>query len=136
MHPLLTHWLPLGLYAAGIFFASSLPKPPPLPSVAGADKVLHFAAYAGLAVLCARAFRRRWPGLSPWGLGNLSLLAVALYGLTDEFHQAFVPGRTADPWDWLADILGAAAGTLAYLLAARRRSRPGPPRLDRFSDPD
>lgn len=135
MRTFVSHWLPLGLYAAGIFLASSLPKPPPLPSVAGADKGLHFAAYAGLAILCTRAFRRRWPGLSPWGLGNLSLLSVALYGLFDELHQAFVPGRTADPWDWLADTLGAAVGTLAYLLAVRRGPRPAPPRLDRFSDP-
>lgn len=135
MRTFVSHWLPLLLYAAGIFLVSSLPKPPPLPSVAGADKGLHFVAYAGLAVLCARAFRRRWPGLSPWGVGNLSLLAAAFYGLTDELHQAFVPGRTADPADWLADSLGAAAGTLAYLLAVRRRSRPASPRLDRFSDP-
>lgn len=132
----LTHGLPLFLYAAAIFAVSSLPKPPPLPSVEGADKALHFVAYAGLAFLFARAYRAYWPGLSGWGLGNLSLLSAALYGLLDEIHQAFVPGRSADPADWLADSLGAAAGTLAYLLATRRR-RAGSARgrLDRSREP-
>ncbi len=135
MHPFWSHWLPLGLYAAGIFLVSSMPKAPTLPSFAGADKGLHFAAYAGLAFLCARAYRRRWPGLSAWGLGNLSLLSAALYGLSDEIHQGFVPGRTADPWDWLADTLGAAFGAGAYLLLARRRVPQAPSRLDRPCDP-
>ncbi len=132
----LTHGLPLFLYAAAIFTVSSLPPAPALPSVEGADKALHFAAYAGLGFLFARAYRVRWPGLSTWGLANWSLLSAALYGLLDEVHQAFVPGRSADPADWLADSLGAAAGVLLYLLARRRRgtgSARG--RLDRSRDP-
>ncbi len=136
MRKAFTHGLPLFLYAAAIFTVSSVPQAPPLPSVEGADKALHFAAYAGLGVLFARAYRARWPGLSGWGLGNLSLLSAALYGLLDEIHQAFVPGRSADPADWLADSLGAAAGVLVYLLATRRRgagSARG--RLDRSRDP-
>jgi VanZ family protein len=40
-------------------------------------------------------------------------LGVA-YGASDEVHQAFVPGRSADPADWAADALGVLAGTFAY----------------------
>ncbi len=36
-----------------------------------------------------------------------AFVLVALYGLSDEYHQSFVPGRTATLWDWLVDLLGA-----------------------------
>jgi VanZ family protein len=54
------------------------------------------------------------------------LLAVVLasaYGVTDELHQAFVPGRVPDPADWLVDTAGAYAGAATGLLLARRARR-------------
>jgi VanZ family protein len=40
------------------------------------------------------------------------ILLFALIGALDEYHQTFTPGRSGnDPFDWLADLLGAAAGT-------------------------
>lgn len=50
--------------------------------------------------------------------GSLGLLVVgavviaSLYGITDEFHQEFVPGRMADPVDWIVDTCGSAFGAL------------------------
>jgi len=42
---------------------------------------------------------------------HVVLLAIgALYGMTDELHQMFVPGRQPDIADWIADILGVAIG--------------------------
>lgn len=38
------------------------------------------------------------------------LLVGALYGLSDEWHQMFVPGRFADPRDWIADLVGLVLG--------------------------
>ena len=49
------------------------------------------------------------------------MLAIALYGLMDEVHQAFTPGRIADPLDWLADVVGALAVAALVLLWHRRR---------------
>jgi VanZ family protein len=45
-------------------------------------------------------------------LGTFILTAciAAVYGIVDEIHQYFVPGRDCSPWDWVADALGAAAG--------------------------
>ena len=43
-----------------------------------------------------------------------AVILAALYGLSDEIHQAFVPGRMADPWDWMADGFGAAIGAAAW----------------------
>ncbi|WP_448566894.1 VanZ family protein [Thermus sp.] len=64
------------------------------------DKAAHFAAYALLGFLLR------------WGLGGLypAFLLAALYGLVDEGHQGFVPGREVSFWDLLADFLGAYLG--------------------------
>ena len=43
-------------------------------------------------------------------------IGASLYGISDEIHQIFVPGRTADPIDWLVDTCGAALGAfIAYV---------------------
>ena len=57
---------------------------------------------------------------------------ATLYGAFDEVHQGFVPGRTRDVRDWLADAMGAAAAVVAVWLSAillrSRRARGAPPR--------
>ena len=35
---------------------------------------------------------------------------MALYGVTDEWHQLYVPGRVSDPADWIADVVGLVLG--------------------------
>ena len=71
---------------------------------------------------------RYWPGskAKAWRLSAVAALAAALaavYGVSDELHQSFVPGRTADGADVVADavgaVLGAGAGT--WTLAALDR---------------
>ena len=83
------------------------------------DKDGHAVLYAGLACLLVRALSgARWSRVT----GGASAIAVGLaaaYGMTDEFHQWFVPGRTADPADWVADVAGAAIGVGVIYLAAR-----------------
>ena len=93
----------------------------------GWDKAAHFASYAGLAFLLACAFGARARRSI---LADLSLLAVvALYGVVDELLQMAVPGRSAELWDWAADVCGAAIGLLAYrvLHAAARFVRSSTP---------
>ena len=78
-------------------------------------KAGHFAEYAVLAFLARRAFitsshtflRRYW--------FQVGLLLVVIYGLLDEFHQSFVPSRTASIYDSAIDI----AGGLSVLLIFR-----------------
>ena len=43
----------------------------------------------------------------------------SLYGITDEFHQIFTPGRSCDPMDWLVDTIAAALGALICYLALK-----------------
>ena len=51
------------------------------------------------------------------------ILLGALYGLTDEWHQSFVPGREVSALDWLADLCGV---TLGYLAASAPVPDPEP----------
>ena len=92
-------------------------------------KLGHLSEYAVLALLALRAIRlsarpvsSRWS----WARAGLALLIAAAYAATDEWHQSFVPGRTAALFDVLIDSSGASAGlTLAFfwpVLAFRRRS--------------
>ena len=115
--------LPPFAYCVFIFVQSSGPVPVDLPGIEGLDKVLHGGGYGLLGILFCRAYRFRWPNASGWATANAGLLSASFYGFTDEFHQSFVPSRTADPFDWLADTLGALLGIAAYLLFLRLWSR-------------
>jgi VanZ family protein len=114
MRNFLRYWLPLIAYCLLIFVQSSSELPVELPGVPYLDKVLHAGGYGLLGILFYRAYRSRWPSASGWTMANASLLSAAFYGMTDEIHQYFVPGRSADPWDWLADTIGAMLGVVAY----------------------
>lgn len=123
-------WGPVVLYMAAIFTLSAMPEPPSPPGID--DKTQHFAAYAGLGLVTLRATSggtvagvRARAALTAW-------VIATLYGASDEFHQRFVPGRTADLLDLRADALGAAAGIgvawLSSILLRSRRAAVEPPR--------
>jgi VanZ family protein len=84
-------------------------------------KLAHFTEYAVMGFLAARAFstslseslKRRWFFVG-FGL-------VVVYALLDEYHQSFVPSRTASIYDSMIDSAGGLAGLLIY---ARRRRQP------------
>ncbi len=95
-----------------IFGLSSLPGSA-VPS--GASTYGHLIVYAILGVLLFGAFLHETPN-PPRALAYVVLLA-SFYGVTDEIHQAFVPGRVPDVADWGVDPLGALGGAwLAYRL--------------------
>jgi VanZ family protein len=109
-------------WAGLIFWESSQANPFPFvpPSILSHDKLLHFGAYAVLAGLAVGALARaRIAALGR--VAAIGVLLAAAYGATDEWHQSYVPGRDADPWDWAADAVGAAAGAAAMTVILRRR---------------
>ena len=55
-----------------------------------------------------------------------SMLAAILYGLSDEIHQLYVPGRMFDILDILADSFGALLFILGYWFLRRFRKTPEP----------
>lgn len=112
------YWLPVVLYAGAIFYMSAQSHPEDeLPSFLFkevSDKVLHAIEYAGLAVLCYRAFRRAaGPSVARQAL-VLAIVTASVYGITDEMHQLFVPFRESSWQDWLADTAGATIGALSW----------------------
>ena len=85
------------------------------------DKVLHAGVYGLLGLLLLGAQRRPAKGYSGRQV-SISVLLASLYGLSDEIHQYFVPGRSSEALDWLADTLGAliAVSLLAWLSRKRK----------------
>lgn len=109
--PLLYRWLPVLAWMGFIFFLSAQPHLPN-PAHGWLAEALSLGAHATvfgvLAVLWQRALGRQ-PHAWLMALG-----LTLLYALSDEFHQAFVPGRHPDPWDLLCDGLGAGLGLVLW----------------------
>jgi len=71
------------------------------------DKFLHFLVFGFLALLMARSFKKSKINFINKYYHIWSIALTALYGIFDEYHQYFVPGRFSTVGDWLADVLGA-----------------------------
>jgi VanZ family protein len=76
-----------------------------------------------LGVLLTRAFAgAAWAGYTTDAVLQ-AWVAATLYAVTDELHQAFVPGRTPSVGDGVADAAGAALGAFVTLAVGRRVRR-------------
>jgi VanZ family protein len=115
-------WIPPLLYMFVIFYLSSESEPLPAVTAHVWDKLLHTIEYTGLAVLVARALAGE--GASGVSAILLTVVFVSAYGASDEWHQSFVPLRTADVADWLTDTVAALLGSILYLSTASRLRRP------------
>ena len=81
-------------------------------------KIAHFTEYAILGFLAARAFRTSPPLTIKRRWFLICVTLVVIYALLDEYHQSFVPSRTASIVDSMIDM----AGGLTALLIVRKRS--------------
>ena len=114
-------WWPPLAWAGVILAATSLPSSQvPSVGVPHVDKLMHLGLYAVLGALVARALPRLAGAMPTRRTLLLALAGIALFGAADEWHQQWVPGRSADALDWCADVVG---GTFALLLVARLRPR-------------
>ncbi|MEQ1622460.1 MAG: VanZ family protein [Methylococcales bacterium] len=109
------------LYCLFIYWLSdqhSLPSPT-WWGVEFQDKLNHAGAYFIMATFAWRSFRHIIN--IPIVLALISTLFCSLYGVSDEWHQSFVEGRSSDVMDWLADTSGAALAAV-FLYFLQRKS--------------
>ena len=111
----LLRWLPALLWAGTIFFLSSRSQFPEPPGILAWDKLQHCLAYGVGGYLIARATGLRGRGTL------LAIVLGSLYGASDELHQWFVPGRSSEALDWVADTLGVAIGAFIHRTILLRR---------------
>lgn len=117
-------YLPPFLWGGIIFWNSSLPHVHvPKFGFQSADKLAHAVVYFILGYLIIRAVTAGSRNTIQWKSGLLLMLIGIFYGASDEFHQLFVPGRSADLLDWVADILGVVLGHLTFLRLQVRRAK-------------
>jgi VanZ family protein len=93
---------------------------PLLSGIPNFDKLVHFTLYAVQAWLLYRSVW--WAGQARFSLARaLAIVGVmAVWGVADETHQTWIPGRSMEGDDVLADVAGAAAGALAASVASGR----------------
>ena len=118
-------------WAALIFMLSSIPRNRLTDTesffdfVPAADFFAHIFLYFVLAILVHTSLRYFLPKRKDFLMLDTVVFCL-LYGVSDEFHQSFVPGRTVSATDLLADVLGASlAVTLWFAYDRIRRHRRG-----------
>jgi len=147
MRPFLKYWLPVLLWILVIFIGSSdlmsaehtsrllvpllLWLKPDITAEAIVQihfllrKCAHLTEYAILAILLRRAlYRGTNLRAKPWVFFMAILFVCGIFAASDEFHQSFVPSRTASLNDVLIDISGAFFGLAVCLVVARKQRSP------------
>ncbi|HWZ93274.1 MAG TPA: VanZ family protein [Polyangiaceae bacterium] len=112
--------LPASAYVVVIFY-TGLIRLAKLPEVGfmPTDKLLHALAFAGLALLLVRATRVLLPRASLRRRLSFAVFLASFVGALLEVCQAFVPYRSAELLDWVADTVGALAAAVAIVLYLR-----------------
>jgi VanZ family protein len=111
------------VYAGLIFLLSSFSRfPEEVPPFIGYDKLAHFVEYFFFGILiCRWLLNKQNPMVRGCAL-FLTILIGICYGVSDEWHQSFVPGRTASIWDVCFDAMGIVASAFTYHIDMKRFS--------------
>jgi VanZ family protein len=102
-------WVPVLVWAAFIFFLSSIPHLRFMENNLW-DFIVRKIGHMGVFGILARLVARALTGGTRWSWKKIfvgSLVLSFLYACSDEFHQAFVPGRHASAVDVAIDTAGA-----------------------------
>ena len=107
MKSFVKYWFPVIFYAGLIFYYSSLSYPlGDISLFPQADKIIHFFEFAFLGLLLRRALLNTSAGYLQRRAILWTIILGIAYGISDEFHQYFVPCRTATLGDLLFDTFG------------------------------
>jgi VanZ family protein len=110
--------------AVAIFILSSIPGDR-LPGIEFnlADKIAHFIIFGVLGFLLARSLSVSSIDLLRESYVLWSTLIGIIYGLFDELHQYFIPGRYTSLSDWIADGVGVVFFVVVYRFWKNMKSR-------------
>ncbi len=111
---LFKYWLPVFICAGGIFYASSLPGTSIPKLFLFQDIFFHFFIYFILGLFFSRALKNTFFGISMVKIVIFTFIFTFFYGISDEFHQYFVPNRDVSILDVFVDVLGGLFGGLSY----------------------
>ena len=122
-------WAKRGAIIWGLFLftLTSWPSPPSVPIVSAIpnfDKLVHFTLYGVQAFLIYSAVR--WPGRPVFSFARVLAIVglMAVWGVADETHQFWIPGRSMEAGDVAGDVIGATAGAcVASVMSGRRRAK-------------
>lgn len=115
LHHELMYGAPVLAYAGLVFLLSSVSKfPDMIPSFSGFDKLAHFGEYYLFGCLIYRWLLAERSLFANRHVVFLTILMGTFYGISDEWHQSFVPGRDASPWDAFIDAAAVATAAATY----------------------
>lgn len=109
----IARWIPAAIIVGISCSLSAMPTIEQMPSFFNADKVVHIICFGGLAFWIA--FGTNGAGCNKWMKWAIPVILTSAYGLFDEIHQSYTPGRTCSVYDWVADVIGACLGSIAYI---------------------
>ncbi len=111
----------------GLFWLSNQPELAiPKVDFSGADKIAHALLFGGLAACLSIGIRLSNDKPPFWAQWFVPFVFVILYGMSDEWHQSFVPGRSPDLRDVMADGIGGTIAQLAlFMMWGRERDDGG-----------
>lgn len=108
------YWLPVIIYASIIFCISSVPGDD-IPDLFPEQNIIfHFGEYLIFAFLVKRAVREYYPKKTNKKQFLLAVAIALAYAVFDEFHQSFIPNRSASVFDIVVDSFGIFLGGLIY----------------------
>lgn len=80
------------------------------------DKIQHIVLYSGFGILLYLTFfNSEKQNVKKYAV-IFAIVVGILYGMADEFHQSFVPGRVASIADLFADGIGVTIGQIIILI--------------------
>jgi VanZ family protein len=126
----LKYQFPALLWCLTIFGLSAIRRVPVIRFPIQVDKVVHTVLFGILCFLAWRAFffQPLFPRVREKAM-TLAFVFSCLYGISDELHQLFVPGRSADVYDAIADAAGALIVITILWLRAEQKKQSGEDRV-------
>lgn len=109
-------WIPAAVIFGISWYLSSQEHVENMPSFWNADKLVHLVCFGGLCFWVCFGCNTR---MVPKKLLLVPLFIVSAYGIIDEIHQSFVPGRRSSVFDWCADTVGAVLGICIFLFVRK-----------------